>query len=127
MRLGTLRIAFAGMALLLGAAPAAAEIFGRFEVLDARSRSADGASPTAVVWSLDTLSGTLSACNAAAAACASANPWKPAEVGEQRYRIASQYLAGTEAGYAWIIDTTTGAIRGCRAALAAAPELTCDK
>jgi len=105
-----------------------ADLLGRFEVMDARSRGAEGAAAAAIVWSLDTLSGALSACNAAAAAaCASANPWKAGEVGEQRYRIASQYLAGADAAYVWIIDTATGAIRRCRAALAAAPELACEE
>jgi hypothetical protein len=114
------------MALLMATA-ARAELLGRFEVMDARSRGSEGASPAAVVWSLDTVSGALSACNAAAVACASANPWKAGEVGEQRYRIASQYLDGAETAYVWIIDTATGAIRRCRAGLAAAPELACGE
>ena len=116
------------IAALLGlAVPAGADLLGRFEVLDARSRGADGSSAAAIVWSLDTLSGELWACNAADADCVSAGPWKPGEPGAQRYRIASQYVDGSGTAYVWIIDTAAGEIRRCRAALAAAPELVCGK
>jgi hypothetical protein len=107
--------------------PAHAEMLGRFEVLDARSRNADAAGPAAIVWSLDTLSGALSACTAVGPGCKTANPWKPGEIGAQRYRIASQYLEGSEAAYLWVIDTATGAIQRCRSALAAEPGLSCGE
>lgn len=104
-----------------------ADMLGRFEVLDARLRNTDAASPAAIVWSLDTMSGALSACNAAGAACASAKPWQAGEIGAERYRIASQYLDGAESAYLWIIDTATGAIRRCHTSLAAEPALSCGE
>jgi hypothetical protein len=120
-------LAALAVAASLPATAASAEMLGRFEVLDARSRSPEATSAAAIVWSLDTLSGELWACNAADADCVSAGPWKPGEPGAQRYRIASQYLDGSETAYVWIIDTASGEIRRCRAGLAAAPELACGE
>lgn len=116
----------AATALLMTTA-ARAEMLGRFEVLDARSRNAETTGPAAIVWSLDTMSGALSACTAVGAGCKSVNPWKPDQIGAERYRIASQYLDGSEAAYLWVIDTATGAIQRCRSALAAEPSLSCGE
>lgn len=123
------------MAILLVAAATAslpttaaeAEMLGRFEVLDARSRNAETAGPAAIVWSLDTMNGALSACTAVGVGCKSVNPWKPEEIGAARYRIASQYLEGSETAYLWVIDTATGRIQRCRSALAAEPALSCGE
>lgn len=119
---------------LSAALPAEAGMLGRFEVVEDRSRVADAASRSSVLWSLDTGSGAVTVCTAAKAACRTETGLWPESAAEQsgdgkpRYRIAAHGIEGeTPMASLWVIDTVTGAIQRCQSDLAAEPALACAK
>ena len=127
----TRKISMAAMAAfsVLAALPAQAGMLGRFEVVEDRARAADAKARGSILWSLDTVSGTVSACTATKAACKTQDDmWPKSEESKQRYRIASHDIDGEpQMADLWVIDTVTGTILRCQSDLAAEPTLTCAK
>ncbi|QEX24483.1 hypothetical protein FRZ61_44240 [Hypericibacter adhaerens] len=115
---------------LLTALPAQAGMLGRFEVVEDRTRAADAAERSSVLWSLDTGSGAVSVCTAAKASCKTeTGMWPQADPDSKpRYRIAAHGIDGeTPMASLWVIDTATGTIQRCQSDLAAEPALVCAK
>jgi hypothetical protein len=115
---------------LLTALPAQAGMLGRFEVVEDRTRAADAAERSSVLWSLDTGSGAVSVCTAAKASCKiETGMWPQADPDSKpRYRIAAHGIDGeTPMASLWVIDTATGTIQRCQSDLAAEPALVCAK
>lgn len=115
-------------AMLLATEPAAAEMLGRFEITREKTQG-DPPQPAGFLWSLDTMTGALSGCPATSDHCAvQAAIWPADAVGPLRFRTVSHAVDGNaQRAYLWVLDTATGAMKRCEAALVGEPAVQCAK